>query len=154
MNLCESCMYWIHSSWHDGPFCDAGNACPYVGAEIQRVFMVAHYRPMYWIARAHLEIDTQYLCDSCKDEYEGKLAAAELQRGFMVAHYTSQMGWYEYECMKDEVDRLQAELSRVKGEVPCDECGGMGSHWSGSPERRWIPCKTCQGTGKKYPEGS
>jgi len=56
----------------------------------------------------------------------------------MVMHYTSQMGWVEYECMKDEVDRLQAQLTQVKAEVPCPECLGAGG--DGIKSEHQHPC--------------
>lgn len=55
------------------------------------------------------------------------------------------LGNKDCKSLISEVERLTKELSRVKGEVPCLSCVNRGYQQS---------CPHCQGTGKKYPEGS
>jgi hypothetical protein len=71
-----------------------------------------------------------------------------------------------------EMQSLKAEIQRIKAEVPCPACQGLGGNcWEceiaisenyvlehgcgcGADERNWHACTVCRGTGKKYSEGS
>ena len=74
-------------AWQSLKACEQWNEGLQATAELQRGFMLAHYRPHYWRSRACLEVDTQYLCDGCHEKHHKR------------------------------IDDLKSELARVKGEV-------------------------------------
>jgi hypothetical protein len=132
---CVYCMYWLHS-WSGGGYCELVGQCPFVGAELQRGFMVAHYladkhkSAVYWIEREERGIEA---IESIQSELARVKAEVpcDWSEDVPPLDYTAIIchGGSRYALTEDEHARFEME-----------PLGGV--------------CPACHGTGKKYPEGT